>query len=63
MCAVFGCHKWEIYSCPLHQQRNSRYLIQIAGILVAGARNHRNLPVEILALFSQEILQPFDAAA
>lgn len=31
--------------------------------LVAGARNHRNLPIEILALFSKGTLQPFDVAA
>jgi hypothetical protein len=31
--------------------------------LVAGARNHRNLPVEILTLFSQDAVRPFDAAA
>jgi len=32
-------------------------------VLVAGARNHRNLPIEILALFSQDTVRPFDAAA
>lgn len=31
--------------------------------VVAGARNHRNLPIEILALFSKNTLQPFDVAA
>ena len=31
--------------------------------MVAGARNHRNLPVEILAVFSKNAVQPFDAVA
>ena len=31
--------------------------------VVAGARNHRNLPVEILALFSQDTVRLFDVAA
>ena len=31
--------------------------------LVAGARNHRNLPIDVVALFCQDIIQPFDAAA
>jgi hypothetical protein len=31
--------------------------------LVAGARSHRNLPVEILDLFSHDTVRPFDAAA
>jgi len=31
--------------------------------MVAGARNHRNLLVDVLAIFSEDTIQPFDAAA
>lgn len=48
-----------------HRQKNKTDTpgLGVSVSVVAEARNHRNLPIDILAMFSRSIIQPFDAAA
>lgn len=64
-------------TCPLREKRADHYdktgalhetsheptLRRTGCRFKSRARNHRNLPVEILSLFSQDSVRPFDAAA
>ncbi len=45
------------------QKAKARKYLYLRAFLVAGARNHRNLPINILSLFSEDTVWPFNVAA